>query len=153
MAAGPARVWVADLLSIYQGDRLLPEPRIVKIMMSRDSDISFNAYPDALAHIDGPPLPDNALLLWDRSMLDVMLEAPIHPGESDFSFGPRFGRLGVVVTSYIEFLPARGGTRDFLFMTVIRRGIGSIRRCFRRQGTSSPSGSATLWTRRTTFFC
>ena len=114
--SGPARVWVADLLSIYQGDRLLPEPRIVKVMISRDSDISFNTYPDALAHIDGPPLPDNALVSWDRSMLDVMLETPIHPAESDFSLRPRFGRLGVVVSvNYIEFLPARGGTRDFVY--------------------------------------
>jgi hypothetical protein len=115
LAPGPARVWVADLLSIYQGDAALARPRIVKTMISRDSDISFNTYTDALAHMNGPPLPDSALVFWDRSMIDVMLEAPIRPDQSDFSLVPRFGRLGVLVTNYIEFLPARGGKRDFVY--------------------------------------
>ncbi|HYA17026.1 MAG TPA: HupE/UreJ family protein [Bryobacteraceae bacterium] len=114
-ASMPARVWVADLLSIHEGDTLLPRPRVVKTMISRDSDISFNTYADALAHINGPPLPDNALVMWDRSMLDVLLEAPIRSDQSDFSLVPRFGRLGVLVTNYIEFLPARGGRRDFVY--------------------------------------
>src|SRR5579872_6751470 len=90
MALTPAQVWVADLLSIYEGDTPLPRPRIVKTMMSRDSDNSFDTYTGALAHMNGPPLPDSALLLWYRSMLDVMLEVPIHSDQSDFSLVPRF---------------------------------------------------------------
>lgn len=115
MAPDAAEVWVSNLLNIYEGDRLLPHPQIMKTMLSRSSDASFNTYAGALAHVNGPALPDTALLTWDRGVMDVLLEAPISSDRADFRLQPRFGRLGVRVTNYIGFLPPGGGERDFVY--------------------------------------
>lgn len=108
-----ARVWVSDLLNIYEGETLLPHPTILKTLVSRKSDPSFDTYAGAIAHINGPPLPDSALVAWDRAALDVLLETPIHSVNSDFSLVPRYGRLGVRVTNMVTFLPPGGGQRYF----------------------------------------
>jgi hypothetical protein len=113
--ADAARVWVADMLTIYEGDRQLARPLVLKTIVSRDSDRSFATYNEALAHVNGPPLPGSALVAWDRAVLDVLLETPIRSGRSDFSLVPRFGRLGVRVNNNVGFLPVGGGQRNFVY--------------------------------------
>ena len=112
---GAARLWIADLLTIREGDTTLARPAVVKSMISRELDASFANYKDALAHLNGPTLPDKALVVWDRSYLDAMLETPIRSADSDFVFVPRFGRLGIKVNSYLGYLPPSGGERDFAY--------------------------------------
>src|ERR1700683_2727804 len=37
-AAAGAKVWVADLLSVSEGDNALPEPQVLAVRMSRSND-------------------------------------------------------------------------------------------------------------------
>ena len=113
MLAVPANVWVADLLTLYEGDTRLPKPIVLKTLLSRPTDPSFNSYAEAFAHVNGPKLPNNAQVLWDRAVMDVWLETPIQSDRSDFTFVPRFGRLGVKVTTTLDFLPPNGGVRTY----------------------------------------
>jgi len=109
----PANVWVADILTLYEGDTRLEKPVVQKMLLSRQTDPSFSSYAEALAHVNGPKLPANSLVMWDRAVMDVLLETPIHSDRSDFTFVPRFGRLGVKVTTTFDFLPPDGGVRAF----------------------------------------
>jgi hypothetical protein len=109
----PANVWVADILSLYEGDTRVAKPVVQKMLISRQTDPSFNSYAEALAHVNGPKLPANSLVMWDRAVMDVLLETPIRSDRSDFTFVPRFGRLGVKVTTTFDFLPADGGVRVY----------------------------------------
>jgi hypothetical protein len=109
----PANVWVADILTLYEGDTRLEKPVVQKMLISRQTDPSFNSYAEALAHVNGPKLPANSLVMWDRAVMDVLLETPIRSDRSDFTFVPRFGRLGVKVTTTFDFLRPDGGVRAF----------------------------------------
>ena len=108
-----ARVWVSDLLVLKENVTSLDRPRVIQTRLSRMSDTSFVTYEQALAHMNGPDLPANALITWDRAALDVLLETPISSAQSAFTFTPRFGRLGVRVTTTLTFLPSGGGQRIF----------------------------------------
>ncbi|HWE50993.1 MAG TPA: HupE/UreJ family protein [Bryobacteraceae bacterium] len=113
MLGVPASVWVSDLLTVYEGDTKLAKPRVLKTLLARQTDPSFNSYAEALAHVNGPKLPANSLVMWDRAVMDVLLETPIRSDRSDFQFVPRFGRLGVKVTTTFDFLPPGGGVRAY----------------------------------------
>lgn len=113
MLAVPANVWVADILTLYEGDTRLGKPLVLKTLLSRQTDPSFNTFAEALAHVNGPKLPASAQVLWDQAVMDVLLETPIRSDRSDFTFVPRFGRLGVRVTTTFHFLPPDGGVRVF----------------------------------------
>src|SRR4029079_2767907 len=80
-----AKQVLLDNLEIYEGDRLLLNPRIVSTRMSLDSDKSFTAYDQALAHVTGPALPPETTLYWEQGILDVLFEYPIESGASKFS--------------------------------------------------------------------
>src|SRR5579862_1499166 len=108
-----ARVWVADLLSIYEGNTLLPKPEVREVRVSRSSSPSFNTFQAALEHVKGERLPMDTLLTQDQAAVDALLETPIRSARSDFSFEPRFARVGVRVTTTLAFLPAEGGIRQF----------------------------------------
>lgn len=108
-----ARVWVADLLTVYEGDDALPEPRLLAVRMSRSNDAAFNTFSEALKHVNGNRLPNQTLLLVNNASVDALLETPIRSGYSDFSFQPNFARVGVRVTTTLSFLPASGGVRQF----------------------------------------
>jgi HupE / UreJ protein len=112
-AAEGAKVWVADLLSLYEGDNALPEPQLLAVRMSRSNDASFNTFREALKHLNGSRLPSQTLLLLNNASVDALLETPIQSAYSDFSFQPNFARVGVRVTTTLAFLPADGGVRQF----------------------------------------
>ena len=108
-----AKVWIADLLSLYEDGSSLPEPQLRAVRVSRATNASFQSFAGALAHVNGPALPSETLLLQDDSVIDTMLETSIRSETSRFSFEPRFARVGVRVTSTVAFLPASGGIRQF----------------------------------------
>jgi hypothetical protein len=112
-AAAASKLWVSDFLTLYEGDALLPRPTVAGFVLSRDTDPSFSSYAVALAHVEGPALPANSLIDWDRATLDVLLATPIHSDRSDFSLLPRWGRLGIRVITTVGFLPPDGGMRTF----------------------------------------
>jgi HupE/UreJ protein len=112
-AAEGAKVWVADLLSVYEGDNLLPTPRVLATRISRAGNSSFSSFQGALGHVNGDRLPSDTLLLQDQAVVDALLDTPIHSVRSAFWFEPRFARVGVRVTTTLAFLPVGGGIRQF----------------------------------------
>ncbi len=108
-----AKVWVADLISVRERGMLLPEAQVVAVRISRTGNPSFDSFESALQHVNGDRLPPDTLLTQDQAQVDALLETPIQSERSDFSFEPRFARVGVRVTTTLAFLPAEGGIRQF----------------------------------------
>ena len=90
-----ATVVLLENLSLYEGDRKLPDPRIVSARLSLDSDRSFASYEQALAHVMGPPLPPQTNVLWEQTKLDVLFDYPIQSENSYFSIHAGFDRLAL----------------------------------------------------------
>jgi hypothetical protein len=112
---GAAKLWIAGFFETYEGDTLLPNPRVMATRISLPSDFSFSSYETALAHVNGPPLPDSTDVVWDQTLLDVLFESPIQSDRARFSIQPRFGRLGLRVITVLRFVPPGGEVRAFEF--------------------------------------
>ncbi|MCU1334630.1 MAG: hypothetical protein JWO19_211 [Bryobacterales bacterium] len=110
-----ATVWLVRAVEMYDGDTRLPNPRLLAVRASLESDKSFGSYETALAHITGSRLPENTQVAWDQTMLDAWLEYPIQSDRSEFSIRPGVERLGVRVLTVLRFLPPDGAIRAFEF--------------------------------------
>jgi hypothetical protein len=111
-----ARVWIADYVQMFEGDRRLEPARVVAARVSLPSDRSFATYDAALASVTGPPLADTVAVPWRQAMLDVLLEYPIASASSRFSVRPSLARLGIRTTTVLRFLPPNGGERAFEYV-------------------------------------
>jgi HupE/UreJ protein len=110
-----AQVWISDGIQLEEGDRRLPKPAIVATRVSLESDKSFASYEEALAHVTGPPLPNETNVVWNQTMLDVLFEYPIESDRAYFSIHPGFERLALRVVTVLRFLPPGGAVRAFEF--------------------------------------
>jgi HupE / UreJ protein len=110
-----ATLWISEAIQLYEGDRRLPNPRVVETRVSLESDKSFASYEEALAHVMGAKLPIETELYWNQAMLDVLFEYPIQSDTADFSIQPGFVRLGLRVVTVLRFLPPSGVVRAFEF--------------------------------------
>jgi hypothetical protein len=110
-----ATVWLVRAVEMYEGDMRLPEPSLMSVRASLESDKSFASYETALAHITGPRLPESTQVAWDQTMLDAWLEYAIASDRSQFSIRPGVDRLGVRVITVLRFLPPDGAIRAFEF--------------------------------------
>jgi HupE / UreJ protein len=108
-----ATIALTGNIEVYEGDVLLPAPRILSARMSLESDRSFASYEQALAHVTGPPLPPETTLLWEQGILDVLFEYPIQSDRSLFSIHAAFDRLALTVITTVRFLPPGGVERAF----------------------------------------
>ncbi len=108
-----ANLWIADAVELYEDAARVSAPRIAAVRVSLPSDSSFGTYEEALAHVTGPPLPDDTEIYWSQAMLDVLFEYPIQSEGSRFSIHPGFGRLGQRVVTALRFLPPGGAVRAF----------------------------------------
>ncbi len=111
-----ATQWIAQFTEIHEGDTPLPNPAIIGARLSLESDKSFTSYDEALAHLHGPPLPDETNLYWEQAMLDLLLDYPIQSDRSDFSIHPRYERLGLRVVMALRFMAPNGVVRAFEFV-------------------------------------
>jgi hypothetical protein len=109
-------LWISDFVDVYEGDALLPKPRIVETRLSFESDPSFASYEQALAHVNGPKLPNSTTVFWDQLMLDVLFDYPIQSDQSRFSIHPALDRLAARVVIALRFLPPGGAVRAFEFL-------------------------------------
>ena len=109
-------LWISDFIDVYEGDALLPKPRIVETRLSFESDPSFASYDQALAHVNGPKLPNSTTVFWDQLMLDVLFDYPIQSDQSRFSIHPALDRLAARVVIALRFLPPGGAVRAFEFL-------------------------------------
>ena len=110
-----ATIWISERIEFYEGEALLPAPRVVETRVSLQSDKSFASYDEALAHVTGPPLPGNTELFWDQGLLDVLFEYPIRSDQSEFAIRSGLARLGIRVVTVIRFLMPDGVVRAFEF--------------------------------------
>ena len=108
-----AQVWLGDVIELYEGEALLPDPEIVATRISLPSDRSFATYEEALMKITGPGLPEETDIVWQQAMLDVLFEYPIRSEDSDFSIRPAPARLGLRVTTILHFVTPGGALRTF----------------------------------------
>ena len=88
-------VWVGDNLAVYEEDRLLAGQQLRAVRVSLPSNRSFATYESALAHVNGPPLPDDTEIIWQQAVLDALFEYEIEADQSGFSIDPALGRLGI----------------------------------------------------------
>jgi hypothetical protein len=71
-------------IQLYEnGTRLTPVRSQVRI--SQPSERFFETYEQALAHVEGPALPETANVFWNQGFFDAYLEYPIRSDQSDFS--------------------------------------------------------------------
>jgi hypothetical protein len=111
-----ATLWISDFIEVYEGDTKLPKARVAATRLSLQSDRSFASYEQALAHITGPPLPEDTKVVWNQTMLDVIFEYPIQSDQSRFSINADgWWRLGLRVMTVFRFQPPGGAIRAFDF--------------------------------------
>jgi len=118
--AGPllddaARLWISDALELRENGRALGNVRVTATRVSLPSDRSFDAYENALAHVTAASLPEEAELVWQQGLFDILLEYPIESDRSNFSIRPALARLGQKTTTVLRFLPPGGGERAYQF--------------------------------------
>lgn len=110
------RLWISDFVEIYEGDVILPPPRIVATQVSLASDRSFQEIEEAVRHVTGPKLLNNASIFWNQALLDVLFEYPIHSDRSRFSIRPNLERLAARVVSVLRFVPPQRQPRSYEFV-------------------------------------
>jgi hypothetical protein len=110
-----ARLWVADYVELYEGDRRLTG-NVMATRIALPSDRSFTTYSGALAHVTGPLLADSTALPWQQAMLDVLIEYPIASATAHFSIRPALAHLGVRTTTVLRFLPPGGAEHAFEYV-------------------------------------
>jgi len=108
-----AKIALSNNLEIYEGDHLLPAPRIVSTRMSLDSDRSFAGYDTALAHVLGPKLPNETTIYWEQGILDVLFEYPIASEQSKFSIHAAFDKFALKVVTALQFMPPGATSRAY----------------------------------------
>ena len=108
-----ATVILLETLKMYEGDQQLPNPRIVSVQMSLDSDNSFASYNTALAHVTGSPLPPVTNLFWEQGKLDVLFEYPIQTETSYISMHAAFDRLAQHEITTVQYLQPDGVSRAY----------------------------------------
>ena len=99
-----AILWIANELQLYEDDVLLSDQELIAVRASIPSDQSFASYDQALAHVLGPPLPDDTEIFWQQAMLDVLFEYPIRSEQSNFSINPTLARLGLRTVTVLRFV-------------------------------------------------
>jgi hypothetical protein len=108
-----ATLWLSDNIQLYELQTRLAEPTVEQIRVSLPSDRSFGSYEDALAHLVGPKLGNDAELYWEQALLDVLFEYRIQSEQSQFSIDPAFERLALRVLTVLRFLTPDGAIRAF----------------------------------------
>ncbi len=108
-----ATVILLETLTMYEGDRQMPNPRIVSARMSLDSDTSFASFDTALAHVTGPPLAPETSMFWEQGKLDVLLEYPLQTEQPYLSMHAAFDRLAQHEITTVQYLPPNGVSRAY----------------------------------------
>ena len=108
-----ATLWIADDIELYEEDVRLEYPRVVEVRASVAGDRSFTSYDEALAHVTGPRLADDAEFFWSQGLLDILFEYPIRSNQSRLSIRPKLARLGLRTVTVLRFLPPGGAVRAF----------------------------------------
>jgi hypothetical protein len=100
-------------VELYEDDRRLVPSRS-KARISLLSDRSFETYQVALAHVEGPGLPETEDVFWNQGYFDAHIEYPIRSDRGDFSLHLRVAPgLGERLKMTVRFLPPDGDARAY----------------------------------------
>jgi hypothetical protein len=108
-----ATITLLERLTMYEGDRQLPNPRIVSARMSLDSDKSFASYDTALTHVTGPALPPETNMFWEQGKLDVLFEYLLEAQQPYISMHAAFDRLAQHEITTVQYLQPNGVSRAY----------------------------------------
>jgi hypothetical protein len=111
-----ATVWISNFVTMFEGEKPLPKPRIAATQLSVASDRSFLSFDGALKHVNAPKPPNGANLVWNQALFDILLEYPIHSDRSRFTIRPGLELLGARVVTELRFLPPGGAVRAYEFV-------------------------------------
>jgi hypothetical protein len=106
---------IGGTIELFEQNRRLALPRILATRVSLESDRSFTSFDEALAHVTGPKLRNDAKVVWNQVFLDVLFEYPIHSDRSAFSIRPGFERLAARVATVLRFVLPGGEVRAYEF--------------------------------------
>jgi len=117
MLPAAATLWIGNFVRLYEDDELIPRRRVqvMATQISFPSDKSFASYDQALAHITGPKISNDAQASWSQMMLDVLFDYPIQSDRSEFSIEPAVDGLAARVNTILRFLPPGGQIRAYEF--------------------------------------
>ena len=105
-------MWITSAMELYENDARVGTPKIAGVKASLESDRSFVAYREALAHVLNASAPIGDVPA-EQVMLDTVIEYPIQSASSQFSIRPKLERLGMTVVTVLWFLPPEGTVRAF----------------------------------------
>jgi hypothetical protein len=108
-----ATLWLADNVTMYEGETALAYPRVAVVRGTSAADRSFDTYEQALAHVTAPVVPDSEDVLVSAGFLDVLFEYDIQSETSRFAIDPRFERLGVRTVTVVRMMLPNGAVRAF----------------------------------------
>jgi hypothetical protein len=106
---------IGSTIELYEEGRRLDLPRVAATQVSLESDRSFTSFDEALAHVTGPKLRNDAKVVWNQVYLDVLLQYTVRSDRSAFSIRPRFEQFAANVTTVLRFVTAGGEVRPFEF--------------------------------------
>ena len=116
LLADGVMLWIAPNLAAREEGALIDGQQLVRTRLSLPSDRSFASFDEAMAHVQGPALPETERLPWDAALLDALFEYPIQSERSRFSVRLDFRRLASRVTTAIRFLRPDGAVRAFEYV-------------------------------------
>jgi hypothetical protein len=99
-----ATLWISQFITIYEGSERLPKPRIAALQVSLPSDRSFVSFDEALRHVTGPGLPQDADVSWNQVLFDVLFEYPIASERSAFFMESKLAQLAARVVTVLRFV-------------------------------------------------
>ena len=108
-----ATLWLGNSLAMYEGQTRLAAPTLVAAQLSLPSDRSFMTFDSAVAHVTGPPLPDDTAIPWNQVLFDVVYDYSIGSDRSELSMHSELARLGIRTLTVLRFLPPDGAVRAF----------------------------------------
>ncbi len=111
-----ARVYITESIEFYENGVELTEKELRATRVSLPSNRSFSSFDEALANIQGPPLPDDVDLFWRQGLLDVWITYDIASQDSDFAVNPELGSLSDETTTVLRFVLPSGAERVFNYL-------------------------------------
>ncbi|HDZ08249.1 HupE/UreJ family protein [Pseudohongiella sp.] len=103
-------------IQMFEGDRLLDNPRLDALRVSLPSNRSFVDYQSALANVRSAPLSDDVDLYYRQGFMDVLVSYPIDSAEARFSIDARLGGLGLETTTVLRYILDDGSERTFSYI-------------------------------------
>ena len=117
--------------------------------ISLPSDRSFIDFESAVAHVTGPPLPDDTTLPWNQALFDVLYDYSIGSAQSELSVHSELARLGIRTVTVLRFYTPSGAVRPFELHRrsrprQTRSAVAPVRAAVRRSSGSSTSSTASI---------